>query len=36
MFQMFRNSMADAMSVDSQEGTPEQIQSEDLLDARLR
>ena len=36
MFTAFRNSLADAMSVDSQEGTPEQIQSEDLLDARLR
>ena len=36
MFQMFRNSMADAMSVDSQERTPEEIQSEPLLDARLR
>ena len=36
MFQMFRNSMADAMSVDSQERTPEEIQSETLLDARLR
>ena len=28
--------MADAMSVDSQERTPEEIQSETLLDARLR
>lgn len=36
MFQIFRNSMADAMSVDSAERTPEQIASEDLLDARLR
>lgn len=36
MFTAFRNSLADAMSVDSQEGTPEQIKSEDLLDARLR
>ncbi len=36
MFELFRNSMADAMSVASQERTPEQIQSEDLLDARLR
>tara|TARA_R110002020_G_scaffold544_3_gene2777 strand:+ start:2392 stop:2970 length:579 start_codon:yes stop_codon:yes gene_type:complete len=36
MFQIFRNSMADAMSVDSAERTPEQIASEDLLDSRLR
>ena len=36
MFTAFRNSLADAMAVDSQEGTPEQIKSEDLLDARLR
>ena len=36
MFAAFRNSLSEAMSVDSQERTPEQIQSEDLLDARLR
>ena len=36
MFAAFRNSLSDAMSVDSQERTPEQIQSEDLLDSRLR
>lgn len=36
MFTAYRNSLADAMSVDSQEGTPEQIKSEDLIDARLR
>jgi hypothetical protein len=36
MFTAYRNSLADSMAVDSQEGTPEQIKSEDLIDARLR
>jgi len=36
MFTAYRNSLVDSMAVDSQEGTPEQIKSEDLLDARLR
>ena len=36
MFSAYRNTLADAMAVDSQEGTPEEIKSETLLDARLR
>ena len=36
MFEAYRNTLADAMSVDSQEGTPEELKSDHLLDARLR
>ena len=36
MFAAYRNTMADAMAVDSQEGTPEELKSDHLLDARLR
>ncbi len=36
MYSAYRNTLADAMSVDSQEGTPEELKSDHLLDARLR
>ena len=36
MFTAYRNTLADAMAVDSQEGTPEELKSDHLLDARLR
>ena len=36
MYSLYRTSLQDAMSVDSQERTPETIKSEDLLEAALR
>ena len=36
MYQIYQQNLQDAMSVDSQERTPEQIASDDLLDARVR
>jgi hypothetical protein len=36
MYAAYKASLLDSMSVDSQEGTPEELKSDHLLDARLR
>ena len=36
MYAAYKATLADAMAVDSQEGTPEELKSDHLLDARLR